>query len=93
MAQHPPERRGGSRLLTVERRTGGIGHASFASLGDHLASGDLLVINDTRVVPARVEARKRPGGGRVSVLFLEWAGPVWRGIARGIDQAGVIARR
>ncbi len=88
VAQHPSERRGGSRLLTVERETGNIGHACFGSLGDHLASGDLLVINDTRVVPARVEARKRPGGGRVSVLFLEWAGPVWRGIARGSIRRG-----
>ncbi len=88
VAQRPPECRGGSRLLTVERRTGSIGHASFASLGEHLASGDLLVINDTRVVPARVEARKRPGGGRVEVLFLEWSGPVWRGIARGSIRRG-----
>jgi S-adenosylmethionine:tRNA ribosyltransferase-isomerase len=90
VAQHPPACRGQSRLMTVERAGGRIAHARFESLGDLLSPGDLLVLNDTRVVPARVMARKRGGGGRVEVLFLDWVGPAWRGIARGKVRRGAL---
>src|SRR5262249_19594181 len=55
--------RGGARLLVVDRARDGVRHATVAALPDLLAPGDLVVLNDTRVVPARVRGR-RPTGGR-----------------------------
>ncbi len=66
IAQHPGER-GESRLLVLGRTTG---ERRFAELPDLLDPGDLLVVNDTRVIPARLRAR-RPTGGRVEILLVE----------------------
>jgi S-adenosylmethionine:tRNA ribosyltransferase-isomerase len=68
IAQTPCEPRDSSRLL-MHRDTGIIEHAIFRDLGRYLNHGDLLVINQTRVIPARIFARK-PTGGRVEVLLL-----------------------
>jgi S-adenosylmethionine:tRNA ribosyltransferase-isomerase len=70
IAQRPPAERGQSRLLVLSRDTGGIEHTSFAHLGEHLRSGDLLVLNDTRVFPARLVGRRVPSGGAVECLLL-----------------------
>jgi S-adenosylmethionine:tRNA ribosyltransferase-isomerase len=70
IAQRPPADRGQSRLLVLPRRAGGIEHTSFALLGEHLRSGDLLVLNDTRVFPARLIGRRVPSGGAVECLLL-----------------------
>ncbi len=68
IAQQPlPERRA-SRLLCLDRRDGVLAHRRFTDLGTLLRPGDLLVFNDTRVIPARLYARK-PTGGRVEVLL------------------------
>jgi len=69
IAQEPARRRDDSRLMILDR-VAGIGEARFYAIGDHLRQGDLLVVNDTRVLPARLQARK-PGGGRVELLLLE----------------------
>ena len=69
IAAYPAERRDGSRLLVLDRGTGGIEHRRFADFPRLLRAGDLLVLNDTRVVPARLEGR-RPGGGRIELLLL-----------------------
>ena len=69
IAQHPAERRDASRLLMLDRKTGRISHHSFQELPALLASGDLLVLNDTRVFPARLIGSK-PTGGRIEVLLL-----------------------
>jgi S-adenosylmethionine:tRNA ribosyltransferase-isomerase len=66
IAQHPAERRDASRLLVYDRRTGGVRHRVFAELPEELA-GELVVVNDTRVVPARV----RIDSPRGEVLLLE----------------------
>jgi S-adenosylmethionine:tRNA ribosyltransferase-isomerase len=82
IAQHPAERRDESRLLVYERKTGGVCHRRFRELSKEL-SGELVVVNDTRVVPARLRL-KRPGGGDAEVLLLEplnGAGE-WEGLAR-----------
>ena len=68
IAQHPPER-GGSRLLVL-RRDGGIEHVMFSELGRYLVSGDLLVVNNTRVFPARLLGHRVPSGGAVECLLL-----------------------
>ena len=70
IAQHPPAERGQSRLLVLSRETGAIEHTSFAQLPDHLRSGDLLVVNDTRVFPARLLGHRVPSGGAVECLLL-----------------------
>src|SRR5438034_2407709 len=69
IAQHPPKERGGSRLLVLHRDDG-IEHAMFADLGRYLAAGDLLVVNNTRVFPARLLGRRVPSGGVVECLLL-----------------------
>ncbi|HYT75547.1 MAG TPA: tRNA preQ1(34) S-adenosylmethionine ribosyltransferase-isomerase QueA [Vicinamibacterales bacterium] len=63
--------RGGSRLLVLDRTTGGISHASIRDLPRCLRRGDLLVINDTRVFPARLLGHRVPSGGAVECLLLQ----------------------
>jgi S-adenosylmethionine:tRNA ribosyltransferase-isomerase len=70
IAQRPPAERGQSRLLVLPREAGAIEHTSFARLGDHLRAGDLLVLNDTRVFPARLVGHRVPSGGAVECLLL-----------------------
>jgi S-adenosylmethionine:tRNA ribosyltransferase-isomerase len=76
VAQEPPSERGGSRLLVLSRADGGIEHDQFAHLGRYLSRGDLLVVNDTRVFPARLLGHRVPSGGAVECLLLERAAGV-----------------
>ncbi len=69
IAQTPIEPRDASRLLVMRRKTGELDHAVFSNIGHYLHPGDLLVLNQTRVIPARIYARK-PTGGRVEILLL-----------------------
>ena len=69
IAQQPLERRDQSRLMRLRRRDGQITHHVFGDLGELLRPGDLLVLNDTRVIPARFACR-RPSGGKIEGLFL-----------------------
>jgi S-adenosylmethionine:tRNA ribosyltransferase-isomerase len=62
IAQHPLEQRDQARLMMVERRNGIINHSRFYKLPRELRDGDLLVLNDTRVIPARLLAHKESGG-------------------------------
>jgi S-adenosylmethionine:tRNA ribosyltransferase-isomerase len=78
IAQAPASRRDQSRLMRLERATGRISHHRFDELGELLAAGDLLVANDTAVVPARLLGRKE-SGGKVEVLLLDYAGGVRSG--------------
>jgi len=68
IAQRPVPERAASRLMVLDRARGTIAHRRFAELPGLLEAGDLLVLNDTRVLPTRVFARK-PSGGRVELLF------------------------
>src|SRR5919201_1111838 len=83
IAQRPLARRDRSRLLVYERSTGAVQHRRFDDLPDELTAGALTVVNDTRVLPARLRLR-RPGGGETEVLLLERVGAngVWEGLAR-----------
>jgi S-adenosylmethionine:tRNA ribosyltransferase-isomerase len=81
IAQHPVARRDSSRLLVYRRGSGGVEHRTFAALPDVL-SRELVVVNDTRVVPARLRLR-RDTGGQVEVLLLEHVGDgAWEALAR-----------
>jgi S-adenosylmethionine:tRNA ribosyltransferase-isomerase len=81
IAQHPLERRDASRLLVLDRATGAVRHRRFADLPEEL-DGHLAVVNDTRVVPARLRAR-RASGGEVEVLLVEaLENGLWEALAR-----------
>jgi S-adenosylmethionine:tRNA ribosyltransferase-isomerase len=84
IAQTPIEPRHNSRLLVLKRETGAITHSRFWDLDQHLIPGDLLVLNETRVIPARLYARKLPGGGRVELLLLSRKDErTWEALAGG----------
>jgi S-adenosylmethionine:tRNA ribosyltransferase-isomerase len=70
IAQDPPPERGGSRLLVLSRSTGDVHDTVFSELGRHLNTGDLLVLNNTRVFPARLRGHRDPSGGEVECLLI-----------------------
>ncbi|MGQ9804396.1 MAG: tRNA preQ1(34) S-adenosylmethionine ribosyltransferase-isomerase QueA [Anaerolineae bacterium] len=83
VAQEPVEPRDTSRLMVVNRATGTISHHIFRDLPQFLHPGDLLVYNESRVIPARLFARK-PTGGQVEILLLRPRSErVWEALVRG----------
>lgn len=70
IAQHPVEPRDSSRLLVLDRLSGQIDHRAFSDLPEYLHPGDLLVVNETRVLPARLKGAKDDTGGAVELLLL-----------------------
>ncbi|MBI4562888.1 MAG: S-adenosylmethionine:tRNA ribosyltransferase-isomerase, partial [Candidatus Rokubacteria bacterium] len=81
IAQHPAEKRDASRLLVLDRATGRWQDRVFAELPELLRGGDCLVVNDSRVIPARLQGTAR--GGAVDLLFLKEVGPCrWEVLAR-----------
>ncbi len=89
IAQLPPGERGRSRMLVMERTTGALRDAMFADFPSLLVPGDLLVINDSRVIPARLYARRtlrrerEKPTGRIEVMLTEPAGQnQWRALVR-----------
>jgi len=81
IAQKPLERRDGSRMMVVDRESGKICHSSFLDLPHFLANGDILVLNDTKVIPARVWGKK--GETVVEFLFLrEIKKGIWEVLCR-----------
>jgi len=82
IAQQPLARRDASRMLVLERSTGKVSDAMFSDIGQWLRSGDLLVLNNTRVIPARVFG-KLPTGGTVELLLLRQVEPgTWEALSR-----------
>jgi S-adenosylmethionine:tRNA ribosyltransferase-isomerase len=83
IAQTPLERRDASRLLVLERSSGSITHSTVDRLPDFLSPGDLLVANNSRVMAARLMARKVETGGRVELLLLHpLADGSWESLAK-----------
>jgi len=83
IAQRPANRRDESRLLVLHREHDRIEHTTFANIARYVPPRSLLVLNDTRVVPARYEA-KRASGGRISGLFIrEIAAGLWETLLQG----------
>ena len=81
IAQRPANPRDSSRLMVVDAKAGTIDHHVFRDLPRFLRPGDALVLNETKVLPARVAAR-RPGGGEVELLFLRDLCELWETLAR-----------
>lgn len=85
IAQQPVEPRDQSRLLVLHRASGALEHRRFAEIGEYLRSGDLLVANNSRVIPARLMGRKRTGGS-VEIFLLRQVderGQTWECLVRG----------
>ena len=84
IAQTPAMPRDSARLMVLERLTGNIEHLVFRDINPFLKPGDLLVLNDTRVIPARLLARKAKTGGKVEILLLDPHDThSWRALVRG----------
>src|SRR5262245_16552753 len=91
IAQHPAAERDAARLLVVRRDTGSIEHRTFRALPDLLAPGDLVVLNDTRVLPARLVGHREHTGGKWEGLFLrQTESGLWEMLAqtRGYPEVG-----
>ena len=83
IAQTPLEKRDASKLLIVNRETGEMQDKHFHSIIDMLEPGDALVMNDTRVLPARLYGQKEETGGHVELLLLKnTAGDEWEVLAK-----------
>ncbi|MCI9608855.1 MAG: tRNA preQ1(34) S-adenosylmethionine ribosyltransferase-isomerase QueA [Oscillibacter sp.] len=83
IAQTPLDKRDGSRLMTLDRQTGRTGHRHFYELPELLRPGDCLILNDSRVLPARLLGQRLPGGGACEVLLLTDRGEnVWECLVR-----------
>lgn len=83
IAQTPVEPRHNSRLFVVNRSSGAFEHRRFYEVGDYLSPGDLMVINETRVIPARIHARKDTGGMVELLLLRRETDCVWEALVGG----------
>jgi S-adenosylmethionine:tRNA ribosyltransferase-isomerase len=84
IAQTPAEPRDSSRMMVVDRVTGSLAHRTFRDIVEYLHPGDLLVANESRVIPARLFARKVPTGGNVELLLLSRREElVWEALVKG----------
>lgn len=89
IASEPVLPRHAARLLCLDRQSGVLSHRQVADLPDLLAPGDLLVVNDTKVLAARVSGRKQPAGTAVDVLFVKDLGDaVWEVMLKGHFRVG-----
>lgn len=83
IAQEPAPERTAARMMIVDRRTGALHHGRVRELPDHVRAGDLIVVNNTRVIPARLFGHKTRSGGRVELFLLEEQDPgVWDALCR-----------
>jgi S-adenosylmethionine:tRNA ribosyltransferase-isomerase len=84
IAQQPVEPRDSSRLLILDRKSGALTHRIFREVGEYLCPGDLLIANESRVIPARLFAHKVPSGGKVELLLLARRDErTWESLVRG----------
>jgi len=82
IAQHPAAERDKARLMVLERRARSTRHCLFRDLPGLLQAGDCLVLNETRVFPARLRGQRTGSGGAVELLLLQQRGELWEAMAR-----------
>jgi len=93
IAQTPVEPRDHSRLMVLKRSDGSIKHRRFFEIADYLRAGDVLVFNDSRVIPARLSGRKLDSGGRVELLLLHrLEAAVWEALVKPGKRVGIGTR-
>lgn len=85
IAQHPAADRSASKLLVFDKASGNIVHRFFQDIPEYLSEGDLLVLNDTKVFPARLEGRKSTGGKVDILLIEEKQRNVWSCLVKGLS--------
>src|SRR4030095_4302123 len=85
IAQDPAAERSAARLLHLDRESGSMVHSTVAALPDHLRAGDLVVVNNTRVCPARLLAHRVPSGGAVECLLVRRTARTAKGSDPGSD--------
>jgi S-adenosylmethionine:tRNA ribosyltransferase-isomerase len=91
VAGRPVEPRDQARLLVLSRQSGAYTHHRVADLPALLEPGDLLVVNDTKVLPVRVTGRKRPSGGKVELVFVKDMGDnTWEVLMKGGGKVGQV---
>jgi len=94
IAQYPADNRDHSRLMVLDRHKSTIEHKSFFEIADYLKRGDVLVLNDTKVIPARLEGKKQTGG-KIEVLLLKSLTngksdqSIWRCLVKSSKKPGV----
>ena len=71
IAQDPLEKRSNSRLMILDKKSGDVTHRHFYDIKDYLKPGDCLVINNTKVIPARLYGVREETGGKVEILLLK----------------------
>ncbi|MYE88819.1 tRNA preQ1(34) S-adenosylmethionine ribosyltransferase-isomerase QueA [Candidatus Poribacteria bacterium] len=83
IAQKPCTQRDASRLMVLDRQTQKIHHTQFSQIGEFLPTGSLLVLNNTRVIPARLIGRKLPTGGKIEMLLTRQKGTnTWEALVK-----------
>ncbi|MGL5646515.1 MAG: tRNA preQ1(34) S-adenosylmethionine ribosyltransferase-isomerase QueA [Clostridium sp.] len=83
IAQHPLKERDSSRLMVLDKKTGEIEHKRFSDIIDYLNEGDTLILNNTRVMPARLIGQKEETGGKIEFLLLKrLEGDKWECLAK-----------
>lgn len=93
IAQEPLERRDASRMLIVNRGTQSLEDSKFQLLPEHLHPNDLVVVNNTRVFPARLLGQREPSGGRVEILLTREVEPaIWEALVRPAQRLKTGAR-
>lgn len=93
IAQNPSEPRDRARLMVLNRRDGSLKHHRFFEIAEFLKAGDVLVFNDSRVLPARLSGRKVDTGGRLEVLLLRRLSPnIWETLVRPAKRAKIGSR-
>ena len=78
IAQHPADKRDASRLMVLDRRTGAVEHRVFRQIPEYFRPGDVLVVNDTRVLPVKLIGRRRTGGKVNALLVREVRAGLWQ---------------
>jgi S-adenosylmethionine:tRNA ribosyltransferase-isomerase len=90
IAQHPLKDRDSSKLLVLHRKTGKLDHRLFRDIVEYFDAGDVLVLNNTRVIPSRIPGNK-PSGGKAEITLLKELGKnTWEGLAKGVNEGTII---
>lgn len=82
IAQHPAQKRDQSRLMLLNKKTGEINHKKFYNIIDYLNNDDVLVLNDTRVMPARIIGHRPEKNESIEILLLNHKGDTWETLAK-----------
>ncbi|MBI4682940.1 MAG: tRNA preQ1(34) S-adenosylmethionine ribosyltransferase-isomerase QueA [Nitrospirae bacterium] len=90
IAQHPLKERDASRLLVLHKKTGKIEHRLFRDIIDYLYPGDVLVLNDTKVIPVRLPGVKPSGGKAEITLLKELAVNSWEALVKGVHEGKIL---